>query len=198
MKKFLLASNNEHKIKEFKNILSPYGIEVITPKDLSIDLEPEENGKTFRENSLIKAKAFFELCHIPSIADDSGLCIKALNGEPGIYSARFAKEKGGYEATFAYLEKALENKSKEAKFHCCICLYDGNEPKYFEGDCLGYLLSKPVGKEGFGYDPIFHCLEGDLDFGTASEEEKNEYSHRSKALKKFREYLDNENQSQND
>lgn len=198
MKKFLLASNNEHKAKEFKEMLIPFDIEVITPKNLGIDLEPEENGKTFRENALIKAKAFYEICHIPTIADDSGLCIKALDEKPGIYSARFAKENGGYESTFAYLSKALENKIKEAKFHCCICLYDGESIHYFEGDCLGYLLDKPVGEEGFGYDPIFHSLEGDLDFGTAKEEEKNKYSHRSKALKKFRDYLNNENEAQND
>ncbi len=198
MKKFLLASNNEHKVKEFKEMLIPFNIEVITPKDLGIDLEPEENGKTFRENALIKAKAFYEICQIPTIADDSGLCIKALNGKPGIYSARFAKEKGGYESTFSYLSKELKNKSKEAKFHCCICLYDGKSPLYFEGDCPGYLLDKPVGDKGFGYDPIFHSLEGDIDFGTAKEEEKNEYSHRSKALKKFRDYLNDENEAQND
>ncbi len=192
MNKFLLASNNPHKVMEFKEILAPLGIEIVSPRDLNLNIEPEENGKTFRENSFIKAKAFHKASKLPTIADDSGLCIKALDGKPGIYSARFAEENGGYPNVFEVLNKALKDKSRAAKFHCCICFYNGNDPLYFEGDCFGYLLEKPVGAAGFGYDPIFHCLEGDIDFGTASEEAKNKYSHRGKAIEKFCSYLAND------
>lgn len=191
MLKFLLATNNVHKAQEFRKILNPLGIEIVTPKDLGLSIDPEENGKTFRQNSLIKAKAFFEASGLTTIADDSGLCIEALNGKPGIYSARFATESGGYPAVFDVLNKELEGKKRDAKFHCCICLYDGSKPLYFEGDCPGYLLDKPVGQCGFGYDPIFHCNEGNVDFGTAPEDVKNKYSHRSKALKQFVSYLNN-------
>ncbi len=189
MNKFLLATNNGHKVQEFQEILNPMGIEIVTPKDLNLSIDPDETGKTFRANSLIKAKTFFEASGLPTIADDSGLCIEALNGRPGIYSARYATENGGYPAVYDVLNKELENKKRDAKFHCCICLYNGSEPLYFEGDCPGYLLDKPVGANGFGYDPIFHCNEGNIDFGTASEEMKNKYSHRSKALKSFVSYL---------
>ena len=191
MLKFLLATNNVHKAQEFREILNPLGIEIVTPKDLGLNIDPEENGKTFRENSLIKAKAFFEASGLTTIADDSGLCIEALDGKPGIYSARFATENGGYPAVFEVLNKELEGKKRDAKFHCCICLYDGLKPLYFEGDCPGYLLDKPVGQCGFGYDPIFHCNEDNVDFGTAPEDVKNKYSHRSKALKQFVSYLNN-------
>lgn len=191
MKQILLATNNAHKAKEFREILNPLGIDVVTPREMNLDIDPEENGTTFRDNSLIKAKAFFEATGLVSIADDSGLCVDALGGRPGIYSARYATENGGYPSVFNKLNEELGNRDRSAKFHCCICMYDGKDALYFEGDCPGYLLKEPVGENGFGYDPLFHSLEADRDFGTTPEEIKNKYSHRGKALAKFVEYLEN-------
>lgn len=182
MKKILLATNNEHKAREYEEMLAPLGYMVVIPKELKLDFDPEETGATFRENAYLKAKAFYDFMDIPCIADDSGLVIPSLGGMPGIHTARYAKEHGGYPAVFSYLNKELEGKDRRANFHCCICYYSGGEPLYFEGDCPGYLLEHPVGENGFGYDPIFHSIEADIDFGIAPEEIKNRFSHRGKAL----------------
>lgn len=189
-KPLLLSTNNKGKLKEYRDILAPKGYLIYCPSDLGIKFEVEETGKTFRENSLLKAQALSEYVNIPVIADDSGLCIDALDDFPGLYSARYASSLGGYPAAYEDLNKKLQGKDRKAHFHCCICLLEkGKKPLYFEGDCLGEILSEPKGTNGFGYDPIFFSTELGKAFGEASEEEKDSISHRAKAIAKLALYL---------
>lgn len=191
-REILLATNNPGKLREYREILAPLGYTIYCPRDLNIDLDPEESGTTYRENSLIKAKAFREWVSFPVIADDSGFEVIALDDFPGLYSSRFAKECGTYpKAMMALNEKLGDNPNRSARFRCCICLLEkeDSKPLYFEGFCEGYLLPSPKGENGFGYDPIFHGTELDKDFGLISEEEKNQVSHRAKAIQKLAVYL---------
>ena len=192
-KKILIATNNQGKRAEYLDMLAPLGFEVLCPKDLGISLDVEENGSTFRENSFLKAQAFAKASDLPVIADDSGFEVEALDGFPGLYSARFAAQYGGdYEkAGLALNEKLGDNPNRRAKFHCCICFLENKdaEPLYFEGDFPGYILPASHGKNGFGYDPFFHSEELDLDMGICPEDKKNAYSHRGKALQKLLAYL---------
>lgn len=190
-KQICLSTNNKGKLDEYRKILAPMGFVIYSPADLNIDLEVEETGSTYRENSYLKAKAFAEIVPFPVIADDSGLEIEAMGNKPGLYSARFALEAGGYPKAYEQIFRALEGKSRDAHFHCCICYLENAsaKPLYFEGDCPGYILEKPHGDHGFGYDPIFHCLEADIDFGVAEEAIKNAYSHRAKAIQRLRVFL---------
>ena len=195
-KRILIATNNLGKKEEYQTMLSPLGYAVLTPKDLGIVLDVDETGETYRENSYLKAAAFSKICPLPVIADDSGFEVEALNGFPGLKSARFCKGYGGdYEkAGLALNEKLGDNPNRNAKFHCCICYLETQEakPLYFEGDFPGTILKESHGKAGFGYDPFFHSEELDLDMGICPEEKKNAYSHRGKALQKLLAYLDAE------
>lgn len=191
-KEIVIASSNAGKIREYREILAPLGYVVYSSKNLNISVDPEETGKTYRENALIKAKAMRSLVKWPVIADDSGIEIESLDHFPGIYTARYASSCGGYPETFVDINKKLEGKeNRNAAYHCCICLLEhpDSKPLFFEGICEGYLLKKPVGTGGFGYDPMFHSYEADVDFGTCSEETKNKFSHRYKALIKLATYL---------
>lgn len=183
-----LATNNKGKLKEYREMLAPMGFTIYSPVDLNIDFDVEETGKDYRENSLLKARALRKLVPFPVIADDSGLEILALDCFPGLHSARFAESLGGYPAAYEEIFRRLEGKRREARFRCCICYLEeeGAKPMYFEGFCPGYILPAPHGNNGFGYDPIFHSEEADIDFGVASEETKNAVSHRAKALTKLK------------
>ena len=188
----LVATNNEGKLKEYREMLSTLGIKIHSLKEYGIDIDVDENGKTYQENSYIKAKAISELVSIPVISDDSGIEILSLGEHfPGIFSARFAKNNGGYQKTFEIIKEKLRGKDRYAEFHCCICFLRENsaKPIYFEGICKGKILNEPIGNAGFGYDPIFECEENGLKFGIAKEEEKNHCSHRYLALKQFVEFL---------
>ncbi len=188
----VIATNNKGKMKEYREMLTPLGIRAHSLKELVITSDAIENGKTYEENSLIKAKDVASKTSFPVIADDSGIEIASLGEHfPGIYSARYAKANGGYPATFEKILEEIHGKDRSAEFHCCICflLNRDAKPIYFEGICKGHLLEKPVGIGGFGYDPLFHCDETNLDFGTCSQEEKDHSSHRYKALTKFVEYI---------
>lgn len=187
----LVASNNPHKIKEYEEMFASYPIKVLSPIELGVHIDPEENGTTFEENSLIKAKAFAKCIDKIIISDDSGLSVDALDGFPGIYSSRFAKNEGGNaKANLKIIEMLKDKEDKYASFICVITLVNlAKEPLQFKGICKGRILDKPVGKEGFGYDPIFYSLEAKTSFGIASEEIKNKYSHRYLALNKLIEYL---------
>ena len=167
------------------------GYIIYSPSDVGLShVEVIEDGKTFKENAYKKAKAYSDLIDYPVIADDSGLCIDALDGFPGIYSARFASSCGGYPASYKEINAKLEGKDRKAHFHCCICLLEkGRKDLYFEGDCYGHLLQAPEGSEGFGYDPIFFCDELGQSFASAGEEAKNRVSHRKKAIAKLAVYL---------
>lgn len=190
MMKFFLASGNAHKVTEFKAILSKFGIEICTPKDLNIDFDVEETGTTFPENAKIKAKAGFELSGLPTIADDSGLSIDALNGEPGVYSARYA----GIGATDKQkiervLSKLGNNKNRKAKFVCAISFYSADFNFTVQGECHGNIANKVKGENGFGYDPIFIPDGFDKSFAQITADEKNSISHRGRALIKFTEEI---------
>lgn len=188
MKKLCLASGNKHKIKEIAEMLPDY--EVVGYKDFGLDFEIVEDGKTFYENALIKAKTVAERLNIPCLADDSGICVEALDGAPGIYSARYAGD-GVDEHNNQLLLKNLEGKTnRRAKFVCCMVYYTP-EGKIITatGETKGEILHAPEGGNGFGYDPIFYSYDLNKCMGVASAEEKNSVSHRFRAIKGIKDQL---------
>lgn len=187
--KFLIATNNKKKLEELNRILNPLGIDCVTAKDLGVTLEDvEENGSTFAENALIKAVAGCERCGLPAIADDSGLCVDALNGAPGIYSARYggegATDKDKYMKLLGELE-SVEKEKRTAHFSCAVvCVFPDGTKIQAEGVCNGSIATEPDGDGGFGYDPVF--LYNNTSFGKLSAEEKDAVSHRGNALRDFK------------
>lgn len=189
--KFVLASSNKNKIKELKAILSKImnDVEVITLGEAGITTDIVENGTSFEENALIKARVAASTGMI-GIADDSGLVVEALGGEPGIYSARYAGDHGNDDANNAKLLEKMQNLSdRRAAFVCSIaCVFpDGSEPLVTGGRVEGEILCELRGNGGFGYDPLFYVPELGKTMAEASSEEKNEISHRAKALENFAE-----------
>lgn len=182
--KLILASNNKNKLREFREILEPLGFEVMSQSEAGIDIEAEETGSTFEENAFIKAKAIYDILKIPVISDDSGLETDALNGAPGIYSARYA-EAGKECAKLLSEMEGVPDEQRTARFKCSICYIDDRgESHIVTGRCEGKIGYEERGSNGFGYDPVF--MYGDKSFAELSSEEKNRVSHRSDALKKFR------------
>ena len=192
--KVVLASKNAHKLKEISKITEKFGIELILQSDLGIDMDVEENGSTFEENSYIKAKAVMEATGLPALADDSGIAVDALNGEPGIYSARYGFDDSLDDwGRLLLLLKNTENVpdgSRQAQFVCVITLVmpDGKTIQA-RGEAHGELLRAPIGEGGFGYDPIFYYPPLGKAFAQLSAEEKNRVSHRAVALELFNEKL---------
>ena len=175
-------------MQEFKKILEKSNIELICETDLSSPIEDvEENGTTFEQNALIKAKSGLAATGLPSIADDSGLCVDFLGGEPGIYSARYAGEHGDDGANNEKLLKKLDGvptEKRTARFVCAIaCVFPDGREFTVTGSCEGYIADAPSGNGGFGYDPLFVSEIGC--FGEISPEQKNKVSHRAKAIEKF-------------
>ena len=188
----LLATNNKHKLQEVREILSPHGIIVYCISDLNLDYkEPIEDGKTYKDNALIKANALKELTSLPIIADDSGIEIEALDNKPGLFSSRFASELGGYENAFNFIfDKVKEKNNSKARFMCDIILVNiEDRPLLFEGICEGNIAKEVRGNDGFGYDPIFIPDGYDKSFAEIERKEKNMISHRGRALKKLLVYL---------
>ena len=194
--KLVLASKNEKKLKEMDEILSALGIEVISEAQAGVDVDVEETGTTFEENSLLKARAVMEASGLPAIADDSGLCVDALNGAPGVYSARY----GGLDDDVARYRLLLENLrgagTRAAHFHTSVvCCFPNGDVLEAEGDCHGTIAYAPQGENGFGYDPVFFVPEMRKTFGQLTPEEKNAISHRGVALRAFgeklKEYMEN-------
>ncbi len=180
--KIIAATSNSGKVKEIKKIFSSF--EIISMREAGIDVEVEENGKTFEENALIKARTISKLCDCAVLSDDSGLCVEALNGAPGIYSARYAGEGATDEERYIKLLSEMENKTnRKAKFVSAVAIVypDGSELTA-EGEVFGTLAYEPKGDNGFGYDPIFISDELNKTFGEATDEEKNSISHRKRAL----------------
>ncbi len=174
------------KVSEFKEILHP--LNVTTPSEMGIDFDVAETGSTFYENALIKARALFELCGEPTVADDSGLCVDALDGAPGVFSARYSG--GGDAENIKKLLTALDGKkNRTAHFTSCIVYYDGVNIIEATGHTYGKISTAPVGSGGFGYDPVFISDDLSKSFGEASAEEKNSVSHRARALAALREKL---------
>lgn len=187
----ILATNNQHKLKEVREILSPHKIVVYGLKDLNIKLpDIEENGNTYAENALIKAKAVQAFTTMPVISDDSGLEITALNNKPGLHSARYAEALGGHDNAIKEILKRLEGKEdRSARFVCDIVLLNvEKEPRIFEGIAPGTIAEQKMGEGGFGYDPIFISDETRECFALMKDN-KNTVSHRAKALNKLLTYL---------
>lgn len=194
MKKILAASNNKHKIREIKSVLvSVNNISVLSLNDFGITAEIAEDGKTLEDNALLKAEYAFKLLSIPAISDDTGLFVDALNGEPGIYSARYAGEDATYKDNRSKLLSALKNlKMKEwkARFESVICYYtDIGEYLLFKGVCHGMIIENEKGENGFGYDAVFVPDGSAKTFAELTDQEKNKISHRALALTSFKEYI---------
>lgn len=187
----VLASNNMHKAKEIKSILGEF-FTIKTLSEVGLEnFEIVEDGKTFEENAAKKALAVCEKTGLPTIADDSGLCVDYLNGKPGIYTARFAGENASDDENINKLLSELDKaefEERKAHFVCVIAFAKNNnidDVEYFRGECDGYILNEKHGENGFGYDPVFYYPEFKCSLAEISEDKKNEVSHRSRALKKF-------------
>ncbi len=192
--KVVLASKNKHKLEEISKITEKFNMELVLQSELGVDIDVEENGTTFEENSLIKAKAVMEATGLPALADDSGIAVDALNGEPGIYSARYGfddtlDDRGRLELLLKNTENVPDGE-RQAKFVCVITMItpDGKTIQA-RGEIHGELLRAPAGENGFGYDPIFYYPPMGKSTAEMTPEEKNKVSHRANALKVFYEKL---------
>ena len=186
--RIVLASGNAHKIKEISQMLPEF--EVVGYKELGFDQEIIEDGKTFYENALIKAKTVSDALNLPALADDSGICVDALNGEPGIYSARYAGD-GDDKHNNALLLKNMQGKTdRRAKFVCCMVFYKPNgQIITATGQTHGEIMDKEYGENGFGYDPLFFSYDLKKCLGLASSQEKNTISHRYRAISALKDKL---------
>ena len=190
----VLASKNKHKLVEISKITEKFGMELVLQSELGVDIDVEENGTTFEENSLLKAKVVMEATGLPALADDSGIAVDALNGEPGVYSARY-----GFDDSlddWGRLQLLLKNTEhvpdgqRQAQFVCVITMVtpDGKTIQA-RGEIHGELLRAPVGENGFGYDPIFYYPPMGMSTAEMPAEAKNQVSHRANALKVLNEKL---------
>jgi len=186
LKKLLIATNNKGKVKEFQELLKDLGIELITPADIHLDLEVEEDGTTYAENAARKAIAFARASGLVSLADDSGLEVDALNGAPGLYSARYLPKIGASDADRrAYLLENLRDKPRpwKAHFHATIAIATSEKNvQIVEGNCYGEVIPEERGSGGFGYDPIFLFPQLGRTMAELEVDEKNRLSHRAKAV----------------
>ncbi|MBO6289445.1 MAG: RdgB/HAM1 family non-canonical purine NTP pyrophosphatase [Alphaproteobacteria bacterium] len=192
IKELLFASHNAGKIAEIKQMLAPFGINVKSALDMDLP-DVEETGVTFAENSLLKSQTIAKATGIPCIADDSGLCVDALNGAPGVYSARYAPNRDfekGMDKLLSEMAKS-PNKSRAAHFSCVVSLaYPDGRYELFEGRVDGHIATQKMhGEQGFGYDPLFVPEGYDCSFAQMSHETKNSMSHRGRAMQKFLAYL---------
>ena len=185
--RFVLATHNPGKLREMGEILKDFGIEVVSPRDLGITVDVEETGTTFAENALLKAKAICKEANLPAIADDSGLCVDALNGAPGVYSARYGGEGLDDKGRDMLLLSSLRGApTRAAHFACAVaCAFPNGDTLTAEGRCDGSIAYAPLGEGGFGYDPVFLLPGTGKTFGQLTQEEKSAVSHRGRALKDF-------------
>lgn len=181
--KLVIATQNKGKIKEYEELLGSE-FEILSLTDVGFTGDIEETGKTFEENSFIKAKAVYDFCKTPTLADDSGLMTDALSGDPGVFSARYAGRHGDDVKNYTLLLKNLENENnRKARFKTAVTLITETETFTATGETEGEILFAPEGSNGFGYDPVFFSYDLKKSFGVATDEEKNEVSHRSRAVK---------------
>ena len=192
--KVLLASNNGHKIKEIKEILGDF-FDVVSLREAGVESDPEETGATFEENARIKAVAGMKASGMPCIADDSGLEVFALDGLPGVMSARYAGGHGDDSANNEKLLRELESASdRSARYVCVICMaFPNGHEIVARGECRGTILKEARGEGGFGYDPLFFFPQFGKTFAEITAEEKNEVSHRKAALREFEKIWEKEN-----
>lgn len=193
--KVVLASQNRHKLAEIQAILAQYDIELVLQSDLGVHVEVDENGTSFEENSLLKAKAVAEATGMPAIADDSGLCVDVLGGAPGIYSARYgAPDCVTDRDRLNYLLKNMRGiraEERTARFVCVITLlYPDGRKLVARGTCEGMITFEPSGEDGFGYDPVFYLPSLGCTFAQMGAERKNKISHRANALLRLEQMLE--------
>ena len=192
--KVVLASKNKHKLEEISKITQKFDMELVLESQLGVDIDVEETGSTFEENSYLKAKAVMKATGLPALADDSGIAVDALNGEPGIYSARYGFDDslddwGRLQLLLKNTEQVPDDK-RQAKFVCVITLVTPQgQTIQARGEVHGTLLRAPAGENGFGYDPIFYYPPLGKSLAQVTAEEKNQVSHRANALKVFYEKL---------
>lgn len=190
-----LATKNTHKVQELNEISSNSSVQFRGLDSLATAIEWDETGDSFAANALIKAKAVFDVVGTYVLADDSGLVVPALGGEPGVYTARYAGPNATDEMNYLkLLENMKDIKERDASFVCCLCFLAPNaEPVFFEGTLDGQIAHRPSGNQGFGYDPIFHLDGRDSTLSELSSFEKNLISHRFNAVQKFFHYVDDLN-----
>lgn len=185
--KVVLASKNAHKLDEIRQITDRFGMDLVLQSQLGVDIDVEENGKTFGENSFLKAQAVMQATGLTAMADDSGLCVEALNGEPGIYSARYGfdeslDDRGRLELLLKNMENVPDGQ-RQAKFVCVITfLTPEGQVIQAEGEFHGEILRQPLGENGFGYDPVFYYPPMGKTSAEMTNLEKNSVSHRANAL----------------
>ena len=186
--KLVLASKNKKKLVELNDILSQLGIQVCSEAEAGVDVDVEETGTTFEENSLLKAQAVMQASGLPAIADDSGLCVDALQGAPGVYSARYGGEElDDAGRTRLLLENMRGQSPRTAKFVSVItCCFPNGDVLTARGECSGTIAFAPMGEGGFGYDPVFFLPEQKKTMAQLTPQEKNAVSHRGRALEAFK------------
>lgn len=191
MKPLMIATTNAHKVEEFRQMLEPLGYEIHSLLECPTKIDIEETGQTFQENALIKARTVYEQLHIPVISDDSGLAVNAMNGGPGIYSARFMGRDCDYATkNQAIMDVVARSDDKGAQFICAIAYVDANgHEEVFTGTVEGTIATEMKGSNGFGYDPIFYYPPYGTTLADVSEAKKNQVSHRSRALQQLIAYL---------
>ncbi len=192
MKKFVLATKNPNKTNEFRAMLIPLGFSVMNAIDFPELPDVIEDGETLTENALKKARTLAKITGKPALADDTGLLVEVLNGAPGVYSARYAGEKATYQDNVIKLLSELASKGEfphKAHFETVLALVDGKDEFLFKGICEGHIIGEQRGEKGFGYDPVFMPLGFNETFAELGSKQKNEISHRGKALKNFLEWL---------
>ena len=186
--KVILASKNQHRLTELSAILSQLGFEIALESEYGLDIDVEETGTTFEENSFLKADAVMKASGLPVLADDSGLMVDALDGAPGVYSARYGHKASDKERTAYLLEnmKDVPEERRGAKFVCVItCLFPDGRKIVARGECPGVIARAPHGENGFGYDPVFYLPELGMTYAELPSEQKNAISHRARALQDF-------------
>ncbi|MGB2805036.1 MAG: XTP/dITP diphosphatase [Candidatus Zixiibacteriota bacterium] len=194
MKRIVLATNNRHKIKEIKNILSGLSVEIVTLEDFPGAPQVEETGKTLEENAILKAEAIYKFTGLPSVADDSGLEVDALHGAPGVLSSRFAGEHCSFEDNNRKLLQLMFSVPREkrgARFVCVVAwMKDPKHVTTVKGEVEGIIALKERGENGFGYDPVFYLPNLNKTFAQLSFEEKNRISHRAQAFGKAKDLIE--------
>ena len=193
MKEILVSSNNADKLSEIKEVFRDENLKILTLNDVNINIDVIEDRDTLEGNALKKAKEIFLISKIPTISDDTGLFVEALNGEPGVYSSRYAGENVSYNDNCMKLLESMNGipeQQRAAYFKCVICFYVGEDKYYmFDGVCNGKIINKKRGTKGFGYDPIFIPDGFGKTFAEMDIDRKNEISHRGKALEKLRRFI---------
>ncbi len=187
LKELVVASHNKGKIEEFEKMLAPYGVKIYSANDLNLP-DVEETGKTFEENAILKAETLAKICNKACLADDSGLCVDALGGKPGVYSARYAPNRDFDKAMTMLIDEIKKTGSEDwsAHFACVLALKEPDKNvKIFEGRVDGNIIDEKRGQNGFGFDPIFMPKGFSRTFGEMTGEEKKQISHRGRAVEKF-------------